>query len=60
VKLQSRAEALNAHELHDLQRGQHPGGQPGSDAGELRRADEPDSSTVIRPRDIQLGAKITF
>ena len=60
VKLQLRAEALNATNYTIFNVGNIQGGNLVPTQANFGVLTNLDSSTVIRPRDIQLGAKITF
>jgi hypothetical protein len=60
VKLQIRAEALNATNYTIFGVGNIQAGNLVPTSSNFGRLSNIDSSTVIRPRDIQLGAKLTF
>jgi hypothetical protein len=60
VKLQLRAEALNATNYTIFNVGNIQAGNLVPTSANFGMLTNLDSSTVIRPRDIQLGAKITF
>ena len=60
VKLQIRAEALNATNYTIFNVGNIQAGNLVPTQANFGVLTNTDSSTVIRPRDIQLGAKITF
>ena len=60
VRLQLRAEALNATNYTIFNVGNIQAGNLVPTQANFGRLTNLDSSTVIRPRDIQLGAKITF